>query len=55
MGLFKSLLYNTEFQSVEPDQRFNFMLPQPPGFTISYLTQEPFIQAAQRLKPKMSS
>ena len=28
MGLFKSLLYNTEFQSVEPDQRFNFMLQQ---------------------------
>lgn len=28
MGLFKSLLYNNEFQSVEPDQRFNFMLQQ---------------------------
>ena len=28
MGLFKSLLYNTEFQGVEPDQRFNFMLQQ---------------------------
>jgi len=28
MGLFKSLIYNNEFQSVEPDQRFNFMLQQ---------------------------
>ncbi len=28
MGLFKSLLYNTEFQNVQPDQRFNFMLQQ---------------------------
>jgi len=28
MELFKSLIYNNEFQSVEPDQRFNFMLQQ---------------------------
>ena len=28
MGLFKSLLYNTDFQNVQPDQRFNFMLQQ---------------------------
>ena len=26
MGLLTKLLYNTEYQNVEPDQRFNFML-----------------------------